>query len=437
MNMISEGINQVGLAAAVANANASSNANATSTASPESTIAIATTQQQLHAEVPPQPPMPPPPTTTSSVHVVSRNGSRNGGSRSINSNNNNGGAGVRGSSTSGRGGRGGSSEDIRSRLLSRLGIYGSSPPNGEGGIGKAAQTKFNAQPLTAAQHRRVRILRGMGVGYNVVYQSPPDGSATRKPLSGVVPSKEPLKTGIYSDEEIDDDDDDCDDESIVVPDDSDDEEDNTDNIGGGGSNSRRRRSASTTSKAKIRRSSSTSKLIRTKPTRIAFQDQVEVMPIPTRHEYSNRIKSRIWSNRYELQENAERNAVEFASEGWNWRNVTEDEGMYICSVSGELVHPAWVGGLPTVVDNGNGVQASSSSSPPDSTAPDSNININTNTNTTAIVAADPDTTTISSIGQTSETPTAIIVESGSKCSTNIDADGIATVPVGDAIGGGS
>jgi allophanate hydrolase subunit 2 len=76
-----------------------------------------------------------------------------------------------------------------------------------------------------------------------------------------------------------------------------------------------------------------------KQTKIAFQDNVEVIPIPTRYEYSDRIKSRIWSNRHELQENAERNALEFASEGWNWRNVTEDEGMYICSASGELVHP--------------------------------------------------------------------------------------------------
>ena len=85
-----------------------------------------------------------------------------------------------------------------------------------------------------------------------------------------------------------------------------------------------------------------------KTTRIAFQNEVDVLPIPTRHEYSDRIKSRIWSNRHELQENAERNAVEFAAEGWNWRTVTEDEGMYICSASGELVHPAWVGDLPKV-----------------------------------------------------------------------------------------
>ena len=165
------------------------------------------------------------------------------------------------------------SQEIRSRLLNRLGIYDSAP-------GAAAQ------PMTAAQNRRVRILRGMGVGYTM-FKSPPDGSAARSPLAGAVPSKEPLKTG-------------------------------------------------------------RSTAVKQKATRINFVDEVDVVAIPTRHEYSDRIKSRIWSNRHELQENAERNAVEFASEGWNWRNVTEDEGMYICSASGELVHPAWVGDIPRV-----------------------------------------------------------------------------------------
>jgi hypothetical protein len=165
------------------------------------------------------------------------------------------------------------SQEIRSRLLNRLGIYDSVPGS-------------TSQPMTAAQNRRVRILRGMGVGYTM-FKSPPDGSAARSSLNGVVPSKEPLKTGL-----------------------------------------------STT--------------VQQKATRINFVDEVEVVAIPTRHEYSDRIKSRIWSNRHELQENAERNAVEFASEGWNWRNVTEDEGMYICSASGELVHPAWVGDIPRV-----------------------------------------------------------------------------------------
>ena len=157
---------------------------------------------------------------------------------------------------------------IRSKLLNRLGIYDT----------PSSLHSQGQRPMTAAQHRRLRILRGMGVGYTMGSFSPPDGSATRPPLNGVKPFEEHLK------------------------------KDNNSNVP-------------------------------RKQTRIAFQEKVEVVPIPTRYEYSDRIKSRIWSSRHELQENAERNALEFASEGWNWRNVTEDDGMYICSQSGELVHP--------------------------------------------------------------------------------------------------
>jgi hypothetical protein len=214
------------------------------------------------------------------------------------------------------------SQEIRSRLLSRLGIYDAPPGVSPG----STTTSTLTQPMTAAQHRRVRILRGMGVGYTM-FKSPPDGSAVRKPLNGVVPSKEPLKV------DLDDDDVEEKDEEVLVA----------------AENSNSSTTATTTTAA-----AATTKR---KTTRIAFQDEVDVLPIPTRHEYSDRIKSRIWSNRHELQENAERNAVEFASEGWNWRNVTEDEGMYICSASGELVHPAWVGDLPKL-ERGSPAQSS-------------------------------------------------------------------------------
>jgi hypothetical protein len=173
----------------------------------------------------------------------------------------------------------GHEQEIRARLLNRLGIY-DTPAR-------------SSQPTTAAQTRRSKILRGMGVGY-AIQPTAPDGSAVRPPLGGVTPFQEKLKSG---------------------------EEPN-----------------SHRSKAKKQ------------PTRIVFEEDVSVIPIPMRNEYSQRVRSRIWSNRFELHENAQRNALEFAAEGWNWRNVTEDEGMYICSVSGELVHPVHCQHLATDAD---------------------------------------------------------------------------------------
>lgn len=54
-------------------------------------------------------------------------------------------------------------------------------------------------------------------------------------------------------------------------------------------------------------SSSPSAFEKSKPKRsITFNESVDVVPIPMRHEYSDRIRSRLWSNTIELYENAGR-----------------------------------------------------------------------------------------------------------------------------------
>jgi len=73
--------------------------------------------------------------------------------------------------------------------------------------------------------------------------------------------------------------------------------------------------------------------------RVCLDDNVSVIPIPMRTEYSDRVKGKMWSSAAELSHNASRNYIEFAAEGWNWRTVTEDEYMWKCAESGELIHP--------------------------------------------------------------------------------------------------
>jgi hypothetical protein len=71
---------------------------------------------------------------------------------------------------------------------------------------------------------------------------------------------------------------------------------------------------------------------------VVFDESVAVFPIPNRSEYTPQMKSCIWSNKRELQKNAARNMLEFAAEGFNWRNAADDDAMYVNHV-GERVHP--------------------------------------------------------------------------------------------------
>ncbi len=72
-----------------------------------------------------------------------------------------------------------------------------------------------------------------------------------------------------------------------------------------------------------------------------------------RTEYSSRIRAKLFSDSVEMYENVERNLVEFTAENGNWRAVRLEDEMYLCGVTGELIHPvhvetnAYVFGSPT------------------------------------------------------------------------------------------
>jgi hypothetical protein len=74
-----------------------------------------------------------------------------------------------------------------------------------------------------------------------------------------------------------------------------------------------------------------------KKTAVVFDDNVSVVSIPSHADYSERIRSRVWADRYEIAAMASRNMLEFASEGFDWRNVAGDEDML--HIEGKLIHP--------------------------------------------------------------------------------------------------
>eukprot|EP00581_Thalassiosira_minuscula_P028199 CAMPEP_0183751520 /NCGR_PEP_ID=MMETSP0739-20130205/1786_1 /TAXON_ID=385413 /ORGANISM="Thalassiosira miniscula, Strain CCMP1093" /LENGTH=316 /DNA_ID=CAMNT_0025987759 /DNA_START=289 /DNA_END=1239 /DNA_ORIENTATION=- len=72
--------------------------------------------------------------------------------------------------------------------------------------------------------------------------------------------------------------------------------------------------------------------------RVSLHNDVVVVPIPHRTEYPTMVRERIWSSASELYQNATRNTIEFASEGFDWRNVADDSQM-VQAPHGERIHP--------------------------------------------------------------------------------------------------
>lgn len=72
---------------------------------------------------------------------------------------------------------------------------------------------------------------------------------------------------------------------------------------------------------------------------VRFQPEVSVIPIPMRHEYSNRIKGFLWEPIASMQASILRNTLEFTADGWNWEDALDEDEHYMDPSTGELIHP--------------------------------------------------------------------------------------------------
>ena len=79
-----------------------------------------------------------------------------------------------------------------------------------------------------------------------------------------------------------------------------------------------------------------------RPVNIRFDPLVTVRSIPSHRSYDSRMRACLYATKDEISFDVVRNTREFIYEGWDWRNVIEEAGMYICKASGEWVHPAHV-----------------------------------------------------------------------------------------------
>ena len=75
---------------------------------------------------------------------------------------------------------------------------------------------------------------------------------------------------------------------------------------------------------------------------VTFNHEVKVVPIPMRKDYSQRISNRLWFRSVDRFIMRKRNKIEFAAEGRDWHQVLEEDKMYLCIHTKELIHPVHV-----------------------------------------------------------------------------------------------
>lgn len=75
--------------------------------------------------------------------------------------------------------------------------------------------------------------------------------------------------------------------------------------------------------------------------RVQFAESQDIITIPSHRDYTDEEVDNIWASPDEIEENANRNRLEYKYEG-HWRMVLEEEQFILCS-DGKLYHPVTVG----------------------------------------------------------------------------------------------
>ena len=84
-----------------------------------------------------------------------------------------------------------------------------------------------------------------------------------------------------------------------------------------------------------------------RPRKVSFDTKVKEATIPSRHSYSQRIRTKLWSSSEDIVHNAMRNEFEFSFDGRDWRNSREESDFIsVTPSSDEKIHPAHFYGWP-------------------------------------------------------------------------------------------
>lgn len=75
-------------------------------------------------------------------------------------------------------------------------------------------------------------------------------------------------------------------------------------------------------------------------TRVRFQETVDLVSIPSHRDMDSNTIDSIWTSIDDVQENLQRNSMEYHADGRDWQQATEEEDMILDGATGEYVHPA-------------------------------------------------------------------------------------------------